>query len=96
MHLVWHHNDSIDPILVQLLPEGHSHIFRLYSPNIVTEQDKIGAFMETIGNSVYTKEFNNQDKEKIDEKFYLEASPTFPLTAYKWKINITLYSVDLQ
>ncbi len=58
MHFVWHHNDSVDTILVQ--PKGHSHIFGLYSPNLVTDQDKIDAFMETIGNSVHTKEFDRE------------------------------------
>ncbi len=38
------------------------------------EQDKINAFMATIGNSVYTEEFDDQDMEKIDKKFYLGAS----------------------
>ncbi len=50
--------------------------------------------MEMIGTSVYIKEFGNQEKEEINEKFYLEASSTFPLGAYKWKINITLYNID--
>ncbi len=92
-HFVWHHNDSVDLILVQLLPEGNSHVFGLYSPNLVTDQDKIDVFMDTIGNSVYTKKFDNQDQEKIDKKIYLEASSNFLLIPYKWKINMTLYNV---
>ncbi len=78
-HFVWHHDDSVPPTLVQRLPEGHSHSFGLQSPNLVTDQDKIKAFMKTIGSSVYTKEFDNQDEDKIDKKFYSEASSTFPL-----------------
>ncbi len=90
MHFIWHHNDSVDPILVQLLPEGHSYIIGLQCPNLVTDQDKIDTIMETIGNSVYSKEFDNQNEEEINKKFYLEASSTFPLIAYKWNINIML------
>ncbi len=93
-HFVQHHNDSVPPKLVQLFPDVHSHIFGLYSCNLVTDQDKINALMETIGNSLYTEEFEHQDGEKIDKKFLLEASSTFPLVAYKWKFNITLYNVD--
>ncbi len=66
---VWHPDNSVRPNLIQMLPDGYSHIFWLHSPNLVTEQDMIDAYMETIGNSVYTKEFDNQDKEKLDEGF---------------------------
>ncbi len=77
-YFVWHHNVSASPKLIQLLPDGHSHIFGLYGPNLVTDQDKINAFMETIGNSMYTKEFEDHDNKIIDEKFYIEALWTFP------------------
>ncbi len=50
--------------------------------------------METIGNSVYTEEFEHQDRGGIDEESFWKASSTFPLVAYKWEINITLYNVD--
>ena len=50
---------SVKPKLVQILPEGPSHLFGLNSPNLVTEQDKIDAFMAMIGNSIYTEEFDN-------------------------------------
>ncbi len=69
------------------------NIFGLNHPNFVTNQDKIDAFMDTIWNSVYTEEFEDQDKENFDKKFYLEASSTFPLVVNKWKINMTLYNV---
>ncbi len=50
--------------------------------------------MEKIGNSVYTKEVEDQDKEDFDDNFYLEALSSFPLVAYKYKINKTLYDVN--
>ncbi len=50
--------------------------------------------METIGNSVCKEEFDNKDKTKMDEEFYLEASSTFPLIAYKFHINFTVYNVN--
>ena len=95
-NFVWHPDNSVWPKLIQILPDGHSHIFGLHSPNLVTKQDKIDAFTAMIGNSVYTEEFDNQDREKLDEDFYLEASLTMPLVCYKWKINVTLYNDDLQ
>ncbi len=80
--------------LAQLLPEGHSHLFGLNAPNLETKQDMIDAFMETISNSVYTDEFDNQDRTKMDQKWYLEDSSTFPLNTYKFNINFTVYNVD--
>ncbi len=56
---VHHHDATVPPKVVQLLPEGHSHLFGLNAPNLKTRQDRIDAFMATIGNSVYTKEFDN-------------------------------------
>ncbi len=82
-NFVRHPDNSARPKLIQILPDGHSHIFGLHSPNLVTKQDKIDAFMETIGNSVYTKEFDKSDVEKFEEDFYLEASSTLPLVCYK-------------
>ncbi len=93
-NFVWHPDNSIRPKLIQLLPDSHSHIFGSHSPNLVTKQDKINAFMATIGDSIYTKAFDNQDGEELEKDFYLEASSTWPLVCYKWKINITLYNVD--
>ncbi len=92
--LVWHPDNSVRPKLIQILSDGHSHIFGMHSPNLVTEQDKIDAFMEMIGNSIKTEEFDKHNGEKIDDDFYLEASFKLPLVCYKWKIDITLYNVD--
>ncbi len=89
-NFVWHPDNSVWPKLIQFLPDGHSHIFGLHSPNLASKQDKINAFMEMIGNSIYTKEFDNQDEEKLYKDFYLEASSALPLVCYKWKINIIL------
>ena len=85
---------SIKPKLIQILPDGHLHIFGMNSPNLVTEEDKIDAFMATIGNSIYTKEYDDYVGETLPIDFYLEATSTLPLVCYKWKINITLYIVD--
>ncbi len=56
------------PKLVQLLPEGHSHIFGLNAPDLKPKQDRIDTYMETIGNSVYTEDFDNQDRTMMDQK----------------------------
>lgn len=92
-NFVWDPDKSVKPKCIQILPKGPSHLFGLISPNLKTEQDKIVAFMATIGNSVYAKEFNIFIGENIPEKFYLEASATLPLVCYKWKINVTLYNI---
>ncbi len=70
-NFVQHHDNSIRPKLNQILPDGHSHIFGLHGQNLVTKQNKIDAFMATIGNSIYTEEFDRQDREKLDKDFYL-------------------------
>ncbi len=73
-HFVCHHNATVPMKLVQLLPEGHFHIFVLNAPKLKTKQDRIDTFIETIGNSVYTDEFDNQDMTRMDQKWYFEAS----------------------
>ncbi len=93
-HFIHHHDNTVSPKLVQLLPKGHSYIFGLNAPNLKTKQDRIDAFMETIRNSVYTDEFDNQDRTRMDQKWYLEATSTCPLIAYKFNINFTVYNVD--
>ncbi len=93
-HFVCHHDNTVPPKLVQLLPKGHSHNFDLNTPNLKTKQDRIDAFMETIRNSIYTVEFNNQDRTRMDQKWYLEALSNCPLFAYKFNLNFTVYSVD--
>ncbi len=93
-HFVRHSDATVPPKLVQLLPEGHSHLFGLNSPNLNTKQKRIDAFMETIGNTVYTEEFDNQDRTMMEDRWYLEASSTCPLIAYKFNINFTVYNVD--
>ncbi len=93
-HFVHHHDCTVPPKLVQLLPEGHSHIFGLNAPNLRTKKDMIDAFMATIGNFVYTDEFDNQNRTRMKDKWYLEASSTCPLIAYKFNINFTVYNVD--
>ncbi len=93
-HFVSHHHITAPPKLCQLLPEGHSHIFGFNAPNFKTKQDRIVSFMATIGNSVYTEEFDNQGRTNMDQKWYLEASSTCPLIAYKFNINFTVYNVD--
>ncbi len=50
--------------------------------------------MATITESIYTEEFDNQDKPRMKDKWYLEASSTCPLIAYKFNINFTVYNVD--
>ncbi len=50
--------------------------------------------MEMIGNSIYTEGFDNQDEEKLDKDFYLDATSTLSLVCYKWKIKVTLYKID--
>ncbi len=80
--------------LVQLLYDSHSHLLGLHEPNLKTKQNRIDAFMETIGKTVYPEEFGNQDRTRIDQKFYLEASSPCPLIAYKFNINFTVYNVD--
>ncbi len=69
-HFVQHQGNSVPPKLIQILPNGNSHLFGLHHPNLCTDQDKIEAFMKTIGNSVYTEEFECQDGEKIDKKIF--------------------------
>ena len=80
--------------LVQLLLEGHSHMFGLNAPNLKTKQDRIDAFMKTIAESVYTEEFDNQDKTLMKDRWYLEATSTRPLIAYKFNINFTIYNTN--
>ncbi len=93
-HFIHHHDHTVPPNLVQLLPKGHTHIFGLNAPNLRTKHDSIDAFMMTIGNSVYTEEFDNQDKTNMEDDWYLEASSTCPLIVYKFNINFTVYNVD--
>ncbi len=50
--------------------------------------------MEGIGNIVYTEEFEAHDEANMHDKFYMEASLTYPLNACKYKIIITFYYVD--
>ena len=93
-HFVRHSDATVPPKLVQLLPEGHSHLFGLNAPNLKTKQDRIDAFMATIGNTVYTEEFDNQDRTEMEDRWYLEATSTCPLIAYKFNINFTIYNVN--
>ncbi len=93
-HFVHFPDATVPPKLVQILPEGQSHIFGLNAPNLKTKQDRIDAFMKTIAESVYTEEFDNQDKTLMDEKWYLEATSTCPLIAYKLNINFTIYNAN--
>ncbi len=76
------------------LPGGHLHLFSLNAPNLNTKQERIDAFVATIAESVFTEEFDNQDKTRIKDRWYLEASSTCPLLAYKFSINFTVYNVD--
>ncbi len=92
-HFACHNDATVPPKLVQLLPEGHSHIFGLNAPSLKTKQDRIDAFMATIRNSVYTEEFDNQDRTLMKDKWYLEASSTCTLIAYKFNINFSLYTM---
>ncbi len=91
-HFVRHPDATIPPKFVQFLPEGHSHLFGLNAPSLKTKQDRIDAFMEIIKISVYTEEFENQDRTLMDEKWYSEATSTCPLIAYKFNINFTVYT----
>ena len=93
-HFVRHHDDSTPPNIIQLIPEGHMHLFGLHEPNLRSKQEQIDAFMEAVGNSIYTKEFDHQPPGNIDNEFWMEASLTFPLIAKKYRINITLYNLD--
>ncbi len=93
-HFVRHHDDSTPPNIIQIIPEGHMHRFGLHEPKLCSKQEQIDAFMEAVGNSIYTKEFEYQPPGNMDKKFYMEASLTFPLIAYKYKINMTLYNLD--
>ncbi len=93
-HCVCHPDATVPPKLVQLLPEGHLHLFGLNAPNFKTKQERIDAFMATIGNSVYTEEFENQDRTNMNDRWYFEASSTFPLIAYKFNINFNVYNMD--
>ncbi len=93
-HFVHHHDDTVPLILVQLLPEGCSHLFGLNVRNLNTKQDRIDAFMATIGNSIYTEEFDNQDRTRMKDRWYLEALSTCPLIAYIFNDNFTIYNVD--
>ncbi len=90
-HFICHHDNTAPPNFVQLLPEGHSHIFGLNAPNLKTKQDRIDAFMETIRNFVYTDEFDNQDRTRMDQKWYLEATSSCPLIAYS-STSTSLYT----
>ncbi len=95
-HFVYHPDATVPLKFVQLLPEGHSHLFGLNASDLKTKQDRIDTFMATIRNSVFTEGFDNQDRTRMDNKWYLEASFTCPLIAYKFKINFTLYYCKLQ
>ncbi len=50
--------------------------------------------MTHVGNSIYTKEFDDTTEGGIANKFHFEANRTFPLIACKYKVNITLYNPD--
>ncbi len=93
-HFVRHSDVTVPPKLVQLLPEGHLHLFGLNAPNLKTKHDRIDAFMKTIAESVFTEEFDNQDKTMMDKKWYLEATSTCPLIAYKFNINFPIYNAN--
>ena len=49
--------------------------------------------MNYVGNSIYTEDFEDTNKDGIDIDFYLEANGTLPLIASKYKVNITLYDL---
>ena len=51
-NFVWDPDKNIKPKLIQILPKGQLHIFGMNSSNLVTEQEKIDAFMATNGKSV--------------------------------------------
>ncbi len=51
---VCHHDNTVPPKLVQLLPEEYSHLFGLNAPNLKTNQNRIDTFIETIGKTVWT------------------------------------------
>ncbi len=93
-HFVRHPDANVPPKLVLLMDEGHSHRFGLNAPNFKTKQDRIVSFMATIGNSVYTEEFDNQDRTRMDQRWYLEAISTCPLILYRFNIYFTVYNVD--
>ena len=86
---------SIKPKIIHILPDGPTHIYGMHGPNLVTDQDKIDAFMATIGNFLYTEEYDDYEGEQLPDDFHLEAYSTLPLICYKYNINITLYLVDL-
>ncbi len=65
-HFVRHPDATVPPKFVQLLSEVHSRLFGLNAPNLNTKQDRIDAFVETIAESVYTEEFDNQDRTRMD------------------------------
>ncbi len=67
---VWYHDKSISTKLAQILPDGYSHLFDLHSPNLCMDWDKLDAFMETIRNSVYTEDFENQEEKGMDKNSF--------------------------
>ncbi len=52
-HFVCHYDDTVSPKLVQLLPEGHSHIFGLNCSNLKTKHNRNDKFMEMIRICLY-------------------------------------------
>ncbi len=84
-NFVWDPDKSVKPKLIHFLPDGHLHIFGMHSPNLVTEQDKIDAFMATIGESLYTEEYDDCVGEKLPDDIYLEASSTLPFVVTSGK-----------
>ncbi len=47
-NFVRHHDNSVRPNLIQILPNGYLHIVGMHSKSLLMGQDKIDAFMATI------------------------------------------------
>ena len=91
-HYIICNENNTSPSIIQLQDNGHAHI--ICFQNYKTDEEMKKAFMDFVGNSIYTEDFDDTDEDGIGKEFYMEANRTFPLIASRFNINITLYNLD--
>ena len=81
-HIICNGNNT-SPIFILFRADnkGCSHLYNFR--NYPTEEDRERAFMDYVGSSIYTEDFDDTNEDGIDIDFYLEANRTLPLIASK-------------
>ena len=92
-HHIIRNDKNTTPIFILFREDsrGHSHLYNFY--NYPTEEEREKAFMDYVGNSIFTDDFEDIKEEGIGIEFYMEANGTLPLIASKYNVNFTLYDI---